>query len=77
MLNITTTHVLQCPNGRWSFVGLVPGRLCRQQPATQADVMAGRAYKNTDGLMTSKVLVFDTEQEARQFAASQGVTLAN
>ncbi len=39
--------------------------------------MGGRAYKTADGVMTSKVRVFDTETEARQFAIKQGVTLAN
>lgn len=78
MLKITTTHVMKYPSGKWGFVGRVPASLCYEQIATNTDIMGGRAYKRTNGdIVTNKVRSFDTESEAREFAASVNATLAN
>ena len=78
MQGITTCHVLECPNGRYTYAGHVPAALCYARPATTADVMGQRAYRGPDGgLITSRPHVFDTEGEAREFAGNACITIAD
>lgn len=75
MFRFTKPTILQCPNGRYTFVGGVPQCLCEQREASPSDVMAGRARKAPDGSMiVYKPRSFDTRQQALDFAQSQGVT---
>lgn len=78
MLNITTCHLNKCPNGRFTFVGRVPAALTKTVPANKSDAMGGRAWMDDNNkLWTLKVLVFDTEAEAREAAATANVKLAD
>lgn len=68
MLQFTETHIIKCPTGKYAYVGKVPCCLGEIVPATNSDVMGGRAFKNPDNpegdLVTVKFPVFDTQDEA-------------
>jgi len=66
-------HVIQFPSKRFGFVGSIPAALGTEVPASRAAVMGGRSFYNAAGeLVEIKFPVFDTEAEARAFAASKG-----
>jgi hypothetical protein len=68
--------VIQAPTGVFIFVGSVPTILAEAVPATRADVMGGRAFRNVDDrVMTWKFPNFPTKAEAIAFAAGRGVTV--
>lgn len=63
-------HVISCPNG-YCFVGNIPVKLAQIVPATKSDVMGQRAFRDENGnLMTYRFPVFQTQQEAVDFAKS-------
>lgn len=66
-------HVICFPSGRWGYVGSIPTALGTEVPATRADVMGCRSHINDAGdLVAWKFPTFDTETEARTFAADKG-----
>lgn len=67
-------HVIKFPSGKFGFVGSIPTALGQEVPASTAAVLGCRAHWNADKteLLEWKFPVFDTEQEARDFAASKG-----
>ena len=69
-------HILKCPTGKYTYVGSIPSELMRfYAPPTTADVM-GQRWVDIGGVTHSyKTRVFDTEQEARDYAAEQGIEL--
>lgn len=70
-------HVIQFPSKRFGYVGSLPTSLAREIPASTSAVMGGRAFTNAAGeIVEWKFPSFDTEAEARAFAAEHGVTLA-
>lgn len=73
------THIIQYPTKRWGFVGSLPLTLATLVPATASDIMGMRTVgRDADGKpLAPKFPVFDTEQEARDFAASKAVNLSN
>lgn len=76
-MNITTCHIIESPNGRWSYVGRVPVALTKERDARQADVMGGRAYRRTDGsLATRDVLSFETEIECLAYAELENIEIS-
>lgn len=78
MLQITSCHLLKAPSGRWTFVGRVPESLCFDRDATREDIMGGRSHRRGDGSVGClRPRSFDSEGEARGFARSHGVELAN
>ncbi len=67
-------HVIKFPSGRYGYVGSIPTVLGTEIPASRAAVMGCRSHTNAAGeLVEWKFPVFDTEQEARDFAALLGV----
>lgn len=78
MFNITRTHLIQFPSGRWGYVGLLPLALGTELAATKSDVLGGRAYRNAAGeLVAPKFPSFATAAEAIEFAASKGVEVVS
>ncbi len=78
MLRNLGTHLHHLPSGRWGFVGTLPTSLGKIVPATTADVLGLRAWRNEAGnLVTWRFPAFDSEEAARKFAADAGVKLAN
>jgi hypothetical protein len=76
MLGNLGVHILDCPNGRFAFVGTLPACLGDVVPASTADVMGGRAFEAPNGaIVTMKFPVFDTRAEAVAHAAARGVTV--
>jgi hypothetical protein len=74
MFNIKHTFVIQYPTKRWGFAGSIPTTLGTEAPATTSDVMIQRAHRGANGeLLTWKFPSFETEAEARDFAAARGV----
>jgi hypothetical protein len=70
------TRIIQYPTKRFGYVGSVPPVLGDVVKATTADIMGGRAFTCPDGTAgTMKFPSFETEAEARTFAASKGVTV--
>ena len=66
-------HVIRFPSGRYGFVGSIPKALGTEIPANKAAVMGGRAFRNAEGeIVEIKFPVFETEDAAREFAASRG-----
>lgn len=66
-------HVIHNPAGTYSYVGSLPVTLARIVPATQYDVMGGRAFRGDRGeLCAYKFPVFNTEADAIAFAKSHG-----
>ena len=73
---IYQVSIIKFPTGRYGYVGSVPAKLGKEVKATKSDVMGGRAYKNAQGeIVTVKFPSFETENDARTFAASVGVEL--
>jgi len=71
-------HVIQFPSKRFGYVGSLPTVLAKQIPATESAVMGGRAFRDESGALVEwKFPSFDTEAEARAFAAEHSVTLSN
>lgn len=68
-------HVIEPKAGVFSYVGSLPMVLATMVPATDADVMGGRAHKNPhDGkLYAPKFPRFASREAAVAFAAEQGV----
>ena len=66
-------HIIKFPSGRFGFVGSIPGALGHEVAASRAAVMGCRSYYNAAGeLVEMKFPTFESEQEARDFAASKG-----
>jgi hypothetical protein len=69
-------HVLKNPAGTFSFFGDVPSALANLVPATKADVMGGRAFKDHDfgtgGLLTYRFPVFHSRDAAIDYADVRG-----
>ena len=73
MFTEDSLHVIDCPNGRWTYVGAVPAALVELKPATKADVMGGRAFKDPQGVtVAAHVLSFATCDEALHYARERG-----
>jgi hypothetical protein len=69
-------HIIQFPSKRFGFVGSIPTSLGEQVPASTAAVMGQRAFRNDAGeIVEWKFPVFDSEQAARDFAASKGAVI--
>ncbi len=70
-------HVIKFPSGRYGFVGSIPTALGTEVPASKAAVMGCRSHWNSDHteLLEWKFPVFDTEAEAKAFAASKGFNI--
>jgi len=67
-------HVIEgSPSARWHYVGRIPTVLGETVPATKADIMGGRAWREDDGgIVTTQFPVFETKQEAFDFARARG-----
>lgn len=66
--------VIQFPSGRYGYVGSVPMTLGTMVPATQSDVMGGRAVRDDSGaLVAPKFPTFETANEAVEFAEFRGL----
>ena len=67
-------HILKCPTGKFTYRGNVPAPLTTTHEATVSDIMAGRSWNDihTGKVLTSKVKVFNSYDEALQFANEQG-----
>lgn len=78
MLKITSCHIIKFPSGRWGYVGSIPLCLGDVLPADTSAVLGCRTFPGEDGRpIMFKAKHFNTEQEAREYATIQGVTLAN
>lgn len=65
---------MQFPTGCWGFVGSLPRALGDVVPASTADVMGGRAWREDGGrIVTMKFPTFPTEDGAREHATARGV----
>lgn len=74
MFNFTGAHLLECPNGRFTFVGRVSHKLCEIIPADKSAIMGQRWFIDENGdAMEAKTRVFDTADEALAFAADVDV----
>jgi hypothetical protein len=74
MFGFTRAFVIPTPTGKYTYVGRVPIELTETKEPTKADIMAGRWYKTDDGrTMSYRILSFDTEAEAIEFAANLGI----
>ena len=63
-------HIIDTPSGRYTFVGSVPTELCELRTATRADVLGGRAFKNSEGdAVAWTVPSFATMAEAMDHAS--------
>ncbi len=70
-------HVIKFPSGRYGFVGSIPVELGVDIPASRAAVMGCRSHYDAAGNLAEwKFPVFDTDQAARDFAASKGFPIA-
>lgn len=71
-------HVDCAPSGRWCFVGTLPKRLGDIVKADKAALIGGRAFEDGNGgYAMIKFPTFETEAQARSYAASRGVELNN
>ena len=77
MFKITNCHIIKFPSGRWGYVGSIPLVLGELVPADKSAVLGCRTIPGENGPMMFKAKTFETENEARNFAAIQGATLAN
>ena len=77
MFKITNCHILKFPSGRWGYVGSIPLVLGELVPADTPAVLGCRTIPGENGPMMFKAKTFKTENEARNYATIQGVTLAN
>ena len=66
-------HIVKNPAGTYSYVGNVPAVLCSIVPASKADVMGGRAFRDEHGaIVTNKAPVFSSWIAAWDTAVSFG-----
>lgn len=71
-------HVIKFPSGRFGYVGSIPTALGTEIPASRNAVMGCRTHYAADGsLVEWKFPTFETETEAREFAASKGCKLSD
>lgn len=70
-------HVIKFPSSRYGFVGSIPTCLATEIPANTATVMGQRSHWNAGktALLEWKFPVFDSEQEAKDFATGKGCVL--
>ena len=69
-------HVTHNPAGTFSYVGTLPTVLATAKPATRADVMGCRSLLGPDGAQYAwKFPVFDTRQQAIDYAKSKGIEI--
>ena len=67
-------HILKCPTGRYAYVGTLPTVLAEIVPATMADTMGGRSFRDDTGaIMAYRFPTFANEGDARIYAAMRGV----
>lgn len=77
MLTFARTHIIRYPTGRYGYVGSVPRSLGDVVYATPDDVMAGRAFRDSDGkVVTVRWPTFDTHAAAVDHARLRGVAVA-
>jgi len=70
------THIIQFPTKRFGYVGSVPSTLADEVPATQADVMGGRAHSDEHGnLFAYKFRSHATVEDAVWDAKKNGAKL--
>jgi len=68
------TTLAKNPAGTYSFVGSVPASLFKSVEPTKSDIMAGRFYKDENGVTKSpRVMIFETLQEAKDYADSLNI----
>ena len=67
-------NVIRYPSGRFGFVGSVPVLLAYVDGATEDQIRKAAQF---GGRFGPKTRMFETEQEAREFAAQHNVTLCN
>jgi hypothetical protein len=66
-------HIIKFPSGKFGYVGSIPATLGKEVPASQAAVMGQRSFYNAAGdLVEIKFPVFETEADAKAFAAEKG-----
>lgn len=66
-------RVHEFPSGRFGYVGSVPSALGEWVPATESDVMGGRATRAADGsLVAIRFPSFATAEEAIAHAHAKG-----
>ena len=69
-------HVIKFPSGRYGYVGSIPTALGEEVPASRAAVMGCRSHYDAAGnLVEWKFPTFDTDADARAFAAARGCTV--
>ena len=70
-------HVIEFPSKRFGFVGTLPAALGTVVPASTADVMGGRAFRDpgTGEAVTVKFPSFETRVEAIEYAELKGVSV--
>ena len=83
MFKFTVTHVIENPKGHapgwnYSLVGSVPTSMMDLKPATQSDVMGGRARRDATGrIVTWKDRQWQSIDQIRQAAKENGVKLCD
>lgn len=71
-------HIIKFPSGRYGYVGSIPTALGAEVKADRSAVMGGRSFYNAAGdLVEWKFPTFDTEADAREFAASRNCVVSN
>lgn len=75
MLNIKTCHLIKFPTGKYGYVGSIPVELGDILPADVHAILGCRTFMQDGRPMMFKAKIFNTEAEARNFAASKGVTV--
>ena len=75
MLSNMGLHVILNPAGSYSFVGSVPMDLGDRVKPTSSDIMAGRTYRDDDGVFAVKFPAFTTLQDAKNHAGKHGYAI--
>lgn len=69
-------HVFKNPAGTFSYVGSIPKSLAQLVPASDSDVMGGRAFSDDVGnILTYKFPTFKTREAAINFAETHGFSV--
>ena len=75
MFNNLGTHVINNPAGTYSFVGTLPTVLAEMVPADKNAILGCRSFEHNGQSMMWKWPVFETKQQAIDFAESKGVII--
>ena len=69
-------HINKYPTGKFGYVGCIPTVLAEVVPADRPAILGNRAHRDDNGnIVMYKFPIFDTAQDARDFAVSRNVEL--